>query len=291
MRRVLTIVYVAGMLVAGAASAQEGGAIVPLPAVEDNQQRIVPAEQNAKDAGMLTTHKVEEGAPAATLPWQKTEPAPANAPGTKPALPFTSPFGKVPFGHAEPAGPVVPSGPHTTVAVPVVNVDAVEASEAAPATPVADGADPAKEDPSDPTELTSPIFEPENGVHVPRKLVLRVLNKVTGQSQLITLKPSENVRMGQLQITAVNCQTSAVKSQTDHAGLIDISEQRPGEKTLKQLFRGWMYASSPSITALEHPVYDVTMVECVIQQPAAKKEAEKPADKVEKKPVKPVKKP
>ncbi len=210
----------------------------------------------------------------------------ANAP-VNPAASASNPFvgGKVPFGHAEPPPPVIPSGPHATVAVPVVDVDAVESGEAAPPTPVAPQADPAKEDPAEPTDLTSPIFTPESGTNWPRKLVLRVLNKVTGQSAIITLKPGENVKVGQLQVTAVNCQASAPTSQTDYAGLVDISEQKPGEKTMKELFRGWMYASSPSITALEHPVYDVTMVACDINQPAAAKpaEAEKKAGKSAKK--------
>ena len=288
----------------GAQAEPAGGTIAPLPeAATDSQQRIVPENPNPVDAAIMSTHThaaTDAAAPSA-LPWKKPDtasnaaPAPAPLPTAvaKPATPTTTPFGtyqpKVPFGHAEPTGPVVPSAPHISTAVPVGSVDAVESSEAAPPTPVAAQADPAKEDPADPTELTSPIFEPENGANWPRKLVLRVLNKVTGQSQLVALKPGENIKMGQLQITAVTCQTSAPRSQTDYAGLIDISEQRPGEKGMKALFRGWMYASSPSITALEHPVYDVTVVQCDINQPAPKKEAET-VQKTEKKADKKAKK-
>lgn len=239
--------------------------------------------------------------------------APASENAVKPAI-ASVPFGrgessgvapspeavyqpKIPFGRAEPSGPVIPSGPHKTEAVPVVGVDSVEASEAAPPTPVAPEADPVQQDPEVPTELTSPIFEPEQGILTPRKIVIRVLNKVTTQAQLISFKPKDTSKIGQLQITAITCQKSSEKSQADAAGLLEIGELPSSDKEkIKPLFRGWMYASSPSVTALEHPIYDVTMVRCemVGSEPAdnaasdkqGKKETDLKADKKTKKPTK-----
>ena len=109
-----------------------------------------------------------------------------------------------------------------------------------------------------------------------RSVVIRALNKVTAQSESITLKSNQMVKFGQLQITAITCQTSAARSQTDYAALLDIVEKLPTGEGTKPVFRGWMYASSPSIASLEHPVYDVTMVECKTM-PRAGKEA-KPVD-------------
>lgn len=230
-------------------------------------QTATPQGSEPSDAAMMTTkHEAAATAPA-PLPWQKQESA----------APASTPFGtyqpKIPFGRGEAGNaPVVPSGPHTAEAVPVVDVDAVEASEPAPPTPVAPEADPAKEDPAAPTELTSPIFGDDPLPAMPRKIILRALNKVTAQSELMTLKPNETVKFGQLVITAINCRASAAESQTDYAGLFDISEKVPTKEGIKPLFRGWMYASSPSITSLENPVYDVTMVECKMAVPAAKDE-------------------
>lgn len=291
------LLCVAGIsaIAATAYAAPEAGVIAPLPPLE----RITPVEQDATDAGMLTTHsKPEQPAkPSASLPWSQPDEPLARQPASPAALsplaapqPAAAPSGaatyqpKSPFGRSESAGPVVPSGPHTTVAVPVVDVDAVESSEAAPPTPVPPEADPAKEDPAEPTELTSPIFSEDQDPALPRKTVLRALNKVTAQSELISLKPNETMKFGQLEITAITCRTSAPESQTDYAGLLDISERvtTAKEEKLKPLFRGWMYASSPSITALEHPVYDVTVVECRMAVPAVKKDEpkdDKPATK------------
>lgn len=231
---------------------------------EDNPQSAISTQ---RDDSMFTTHD----APA----------VPAS-----PQHQIVIPFGRgqsdgptpVPFGQERPAAP---SGPRGTMAVPVLGVDSIEASEAAPPEPIEPEADPTQADPAEPTDLTSPIFEEEKGAP-PRKVTIRALNKVTAQSELLTLKTNEKTKFGQLEITAVTCRISSPTSQTDYAALLDISEHVLGGSTpqLKPLFRGWMYASSPSITALEHPVYDVTMVECADITPAKKEE--KSADKGQK---------
>jgi hypothetical protein len=261
----LSSLLIACAFYAGTAIAQEEDmpAIAPLP--DTGLQRITP--DASMEGDMLTTKKSDEGKPS------------SNA-GAKPGAPSLGAYQPaMPFGRGESSGPAIPSGPHTTVAVPVVDVDAVETREAAPPTPPAEGENPADENPEEPTEMTAPLFE-ASGINYSRRVIIRLLNKVTGQSKLISFKPGESTKIGTMQITAVNCQSSSPKSQTDYAGLLDISEQKPGDKSMKSLFRGWMYASSPSITALEHPVYDVTMVECANSLPAPKKEAaEAPAEK------------
>jgi len=279
----MSVAWVA-MLLALPAHAQDANApsaIAPLPTTAPDalQRRITPEAMDAATQGIYTTKKTtDEAAPVATvpvvtsgaLPWKS--PAPLNPSGASPKLPAN-----IPFGRGSSPGPAIPSGPHTAIAVPVVDVDAAEAAAAAAPTPVDAGADPVSEDPAQPTELTSPIFTdvPDNGA--PRKMTFRVLNKVTGQSALLEAKPGEHLTFGQIDIVAVMCRASAPTSQTDYAGLLDIREQLPGKTELKPLFRGWMYASSPSITALEHPIYDVTMVTCEIA--GAKQEADDKASK------------
>jgi hypothetical protein len=241
------------------AQSDQEGTIAPLPfAPPAALDSIKPASPEVNDAAIMTTHDQPKQAAPAASPFGRMGDAAA-----KPAAP---PVGKyspmVPFGRAEPAAPIIPDGPRATVAVPVVDVDSLDAPEAAPAEPVDPAADPAQEDPAEPTELTSPIFEAESGPLTPRTIVIRALNKVTAQAEVMTLKSNQMVKFGQLQITAITCQISAERSQTDYAALLDIVEKLPTGDGTKPIFRGWMYASSPSITALEHPVYDVTMVEC-----------------------------
>ncbi len=49
----------------------------------------------------------------------------------------------------------------------------------------------------------------------------------------------------------------------DHAALIEIrSVDYDGKVTEMPIFMGWMFASSPAISGLEHPVYDITVLSC-----------------------------
>ena len=292
MRHARTASITAGLcLLAGMVFAQDR--ITPLPSGSDSVDDAVlsthPVKKDTPTPSEAAPVKPEESAVPAPLPWKKMEPATsAAAPFGKPSSGGAAPAGKVPFGHASMplGGPnAIPAGPHDAVAVPVGNVDAVTASEPAPPTPPPPGANPAKEDPALPTELTSPIFVDDKTDTAPRRVVILALNKVTGQSSQFKLKPGETVQFGLLDITAIMCRASAPNSQPDYAGLLDVHERLPDKEGVKPIFRGWMYASSPSVTALEHPIYDLTMVDCDIESPAdkAKEKPEKKDDAPKKK--------
>ena len=286
------------------AHAQEDSTIAPVPAIitdEGDQQRITPPDHEKKESEMLSTKPAAEekeksiAAPAPlpaaapkplTPPTTVTSSVPSFGTGNKAPATFAP---KIPFGKATPVQEI-PAAPHNAVPTPVVGVDSVEVSEPAPPTPVAPEADPATQDPAEPTELTAPIFGQGEQKEGPFKIVIRVLNKVTAQSTLFKSAPHETVKFGRLEITTVACRVSEPNSQLDYAGLLDIQENLPGkepgkEGEKKQLFKGWMYASSPSISALEHPIYDVTMVLCESAAPAPKT-----AEKDDKKPQKKTKK-
>lgn len=251
--------------------------------LQNPQKEITSPQGRAASQDMLTTKP--SNAPA--LPWVAPAPVQVTAPGqqaTPAPLPaanpyknMPSPFGKATASQYQP----IPEGPHTTVAVPVENIDMIETSEPAPATPAAHVADPANEDPAAPTELTAPIFA-EQQTMIPRSAFINVLNKVTARGQRITIKPGETVTVGKLQITATHCQLSAENSLPDAAALLEISEILPDVEKPKLLFSGWMYQSSPSVSALEHPVYDVTLLNCKDTQ-AKEKPAEKDKKSAKKK--------
>lgn len=282
------------LLAASAAQAQENpGTIAPLPFASP-QQRITPAEPDAAEAGMLTTHKTD------ALPWQPparaaapTEAPASVAPTPTPLVPKPAPVARglpaaMPFGRstASEMQAEVPAGPRPASAVPVENVDRIEQSDqpAAPPSPIAPGANPVNEDPTEPTELTAPLFKtPDTGAA--RTVVIRALNKVTAQAVTLQGRPGDSLKFGQLVIIPLTCRVSDPSSQTDYAGLLDIKENIPGKQGLVPRFHGWMYASSPSVNALEHPVYDISMAGCTIAG-APKEEAEKTAKKADKKTAK-----
>ncbi len=91
--------------------------------------------------------------------------------------------------------------------------------------------------------------------------VLQGLDKVTARVSSIEVALGETVRFGTLEIIARHCDKRPPEETPEAAAFVDIWEVQPGEAA-KSIFRGWMFASSPALHALEHPVYDVWMLDC-----------------------------
>ena len=110
------------------------------------------------------------------------------------------------------------------------------------------------------------------------KVILQGLNKVTARAQEIEAPIGSVIRFGTIEIIAHNCWKSAPDERPENAALLEISEIRQGEAP-KQIFLGWMFSSTPGLSALEHPFYDVTVVKCQKEEAAkaSKEEPKKPA--------------
>lgn len=94
-----------------------------------------------------------------------------------------------------------------------------------------------------------------------RTAVLQGLDKVTARVSTLTAPIGETVRFGTLEIIARHCDKRPPEEQPESAAYLDIWQVRPGESAAS-LYRGWMFASSPALSALEHPVYDVWVLDC-----------------------------
>lgn len=260
---------------------------VALLAATSYAQDTMTVQRPGTMPGFYTTRDAVPPAPTNTpapgsLPWLQQEQRKL-PPGYKPSVPGP---GDIPFQKATPYGSqAVPAPLPMNQSVPVENINGIEVSEPAEPAMAPVGADPVSQDPAEPTELTSPLFAADTDEKTPRTLTLRVLNKVTAQSQTLTAKPGDTLSFGKLSIEARQCYRSLPSSQPDAVALLAIYEATPDRKEPKLLFQGWMYASSPSITALEHPIYDVTMVDCTMgkQAPvdAVEETAEKPSKKAD----------
>lgn len=91
--------------------------------------------------------------------------------------------------------------------------------------------------------------------------ILQGLDKVTGRVMTIEAPVGATVHFGTLEIIARTCRKRPPEEPPEAAAFLDIWEIRQGEPT-QSLFRGWMFASSPALSALEHPVYDIWVVDC-----------------------------
>ena len=92
-------------------------------------------------------------------------------------------------------------------------------------------------------------------------VVLRGLDKITAHVSTFTAPIDKMVQFGALQITARSCDKRPPEEVPESSAFLEIVEARPGEQPQK-LFSGWMFASSPALSALENPIYDLWVLDC-----------------------------
>jgi hypothetical protein len=92
--------------------------------------------------------------------------------------------------------------------------------------------------------------------------LLQGLNKITARVSKFEAPVGTPVHFGTLSIRVRDCERNPPEETPESAAFVEIDETRPGEKVVKRLFSGWMFASSPALSGLEHPVYDVVLLDC-----------------------------
>jgi hypothetical protein len=87
------------------------------------------------------------------------------------------------------------------------------------------------------------------------------LDKITGRIISFDVATDETVQFGTLQITERVCYTRPATEAPQTTTFIEVEEvDAAGE--YKKIFSGWMFASSPGLHAIEHPVYDIWLTDC-----------------------------
>ena len=87
------------------------------------------------------------------------------------------------------------------------------------------------------------------------------LDKITGRTISFDAAIGETVQFGALQVTARACYTRPPTEATNTDAFVEVDEVTlQGE--IKRIFTGWMFASSPGLHAVEHPIYDVWLTDC-----------------------------
>ena len=93
--------------------------------------------------------------------------------------------------------------------------------------------------------------------------ILQGLDKVTARISTIQAPIGEEVTFGTLVITARTCRKRPPEETPETTAFLEIVDDKPGEPP-RLVFSGWMFASSPALSALEHAVYDVWVIDCKI---------------------------
>ncbi|HEU0118098.1 MAG TPA: DUF2155 domain-containing protein [Alphaproteobacteria bacterium] len=97
--------------------------------------------------------------------------------------------------------------------------------------------------------------------------VLRALDKMTARVEELDVPVNQPLKFGTLEITVHSCRITPPEETPEAAAYLEVSEFKPGEKDA-QIFHGWMFASSPALSAMEHPIYDIWVTGCK-DKPAA----------------------
>ena len=98
--------------------------------------------------------------------------------------------------------------------------------------------------------------------------VIQALDKVSAESMRFEAAVGRPVRYKNLVFTVKACERSAAdEALEDSIAHVTVESQpraAPGKPTPppRQAFRGWMYASSPGLNPLEHPIYDAWLITC-----------------------------
>lgn len=92
------------------------------------------------------------------------------------------------------------------------------------------------------------------------QVVLRGLDKVTGRLSTMTVKVGEKATFGALDIYVRVCYTHPPEETPENAAYLDVVENK--EEGQLKLFSGWMFSSSPVLSAMDHAVYDVWVLKC-----------------------------
>ena len=90
---------------------------------------------------------------------------------------------------------------------------------------------------------------------------LRALDKITARVEELNIPINQPLTFGTLVINVRSCRVTLPEETPEAAAFVEIAEMKKDEQEAP-IFHGWMFASSPALSALEHPVYDIWVTGC-----------------------------
>ena len=144
-----------------------------------------------------------------------------------------------------------PAAPGTQPQQPAQTQQPGQPQQPAAATPVTPG--------SPPTEEV--VVEPPPERIANPTAVFAGLDKITGRIISFDVAINETVQFGALQVTPRVCYSRPPTETPNTDSFVEVDEVTlQGE--IRRIFTGWMFAASPGLHAIEHPIYDVWLTDC-----------------------------
>lgn len=95
------------------------------------------------------------------------------------------------------------------------------------------------------------------------KVILRGLDKISARVFTSEVYVNQKIHFGSLEIYVRSASRSPPEDQPESACFLEIYDNKSGQQRQK-VFSGWMFASNPALSALEHPVYDIWVKDVVL---------------------------
>ncbi len=102
---------------------------------------------------------------------------------------------------------------------------------------------------------------------------LKSLDKITARAETFEARVGSTVKFGPLFIKVQSCRKSDPIDEPESASFLQIWEIDE-ENEAQWVFSGWMFASSPALSPMDHPIYDVWVLDCLSDQAPEKKDDE-----------------
>lgn len=96
---------------------------------------------------------------------------------------------------------------------------------------------------------------------------LQSLDKITARTMTFEARVGSTIKFGPLYIKVQACRKAPPIEQPEAASFLQIWEIT-AEDTANWVFSGWMFASSPALSPMDHPIYDVWVIDCLADTPS-----------------------
>ena len=90
---------------------------------------------------------------------------------------------------------------------------------------------------------------------------LQALDKVNARVSTLRVPVGQPATFGTLTLTVRACHARPADEVPDAAAWLEIADSRPPANGAS-VFRGWLFANAPGVNMLQHPVYDIRVLEC-----------------------------
>jgi len=95
---------------------------------------------------------------------------------------------------------------------------------------------------------------------------MQAMDKITGRVSIIEVPVDGAVSFGSFSVVVRSCKAKTEEEIPENFAFVDVSDKSFDQEEYN-IFKGWMFSSSPSVNAVEHPIYDVWLLKCFNSEP------------------------